>query len=74
MKIGTLLLITHDVVEKLVGMGLLTAEGDFTNPDIKQDLAIIAMVESCVKARGVHVQEDVDKIMFLLNLASTLKF
>ena len=29
MKVGTLLLILHDVIEKLVGMGLLTSDGNF---------------------------------------------
>lgn len=63
MKVGTLLLILHDVIEKLVNMGLLTAEGDFVGPTLEQDFQIASMVESAARARGVVVQDDVDRII-----------
>ena len=72
MKVGTILLILHDVTEKLVGMQLLTVEGDFVSPDLKQDVAIVAMVEECAKARGVVFQADVDKIINALPLVLAL--
>lgn len=68
MKFGTVLLILHDVTEGLVGMGLLTAQGDFVGPDITQDLKIVTMVEQAAKARGVIIQSEVDKIINALPL------
>lgn len=70
MKVGTLLLILHDVIEKLVGMGLLTNDGNFIGPTIQQDLEIATMVEGVAKARGVVVQSEVDKILQALPLVT----
>lgn len=72
MKVGTLLLILHDVVEKLVGMSLLDTNGNFTAPTLEQDLQIATMVEQCAKARGVVVQSEVDKILNVLPLVASL--
>lgn len=72
MKVGTLLLIAHDVVEKLVGMGLLTNDGDFVGPTLEQDLTLVTVVEECAKARGVVVQSEVDKIIHVLPLVMSL--
>ena len=68
MKVGTLLLILHDVIEKLVGMGLLTSDGNFLSPTLQQDLLIASMVEECVKTRGIVVQSEIDKILQVLPL------
>jgi len=66
MKVGLVLLILHDVIEKLVGVGLLTPEGDFVAPTLAQDLNIARIVEESAKARGVVVNDDVDKIILAL--------
>ena len=68
MKVGTLLLILHDVIEKLVGMNLLMSDRSFNTPTLQQDLLIASMVEECVKARGVVVQSEIDKILQVLPL------
>lgn len=68
MKVGTLLLILHDVIEGLVGMNLLLSTGDFNSPTIQQDVAIASMVERCAKTHGVIVQADLDKILNILPL------
>ncbi len=68
MKVGTLLLILHDVVEKLLTMNLLSLSGDFVGPTTQQDVAIVQMVEECAKSRGVVFQPDVDKIINALPL------
>ncbi len=72
MKVGTLLLIAHDVVEKLVGMNLLTNEGEFVSSNLQQDLTVITMIENCIKARGITVQSEVDKIINILPLIAGL--
>ncbi len=72
MKVGTLLLILHDVIEKLVGMSLLSSNGDFVSPTVEQDLQIATMVEQCAKAHGVVIQSEVDKILNVLPLVSSL--
>lgn len=69
MKVGTLLLIAHDVIGKLESSGLLTADGEFAGlEDLKSDVALAVMIEECAKARGVQVKEDVDKILHALPL------
>ena len=68
MKVGTLLLILHDVIEKLVGMNLLMSDGSFNTPTLQQDLLIASIVEECVKVRGVVIQSEVDKILQVLPL------
>jgi hypothetical protein len=68
MKVGTVLLILHDVIEKLVGMGLLTAAGDFVGPTVDQDLQIAMVVEEAAKAHGVIFQAEIDKILHALPL------
>lgn len=72
MKVGTLLLILHDVTEKLVGMNLLSNDGSFVAPTVQQDLLIAVMVEDCAKARGIVIQSDVDKILHALPLVLSL--
>jgi len=72
MKVGTLLLILHDVIEKLVGAGLLTPAGDFVGPTAEQDVQIAVMVEQAAKAHGVAIQSEVDKIINALPLVMTL--
>lgn len=63
MKAGILLLIIHDVIEGLVHEGILTPTGDFTSVNISEDIRIAVMVETTIKARGITVQSDVDKIL-----------
>lgn len=72
MKLGLFLLILHDVIEKLVGMGLLTSAGDFVGPSLQQDFDIAVMVEQCAKARGVLFQDDLDRILNALPLVLNL--
>lgn len=72
MKVGTLLLILHDVIEKLVGMNILSTSGDFINPTVGQDVQIATMIEQAAKAHGVVIQSDVDKILNILPLVMSL--
>lgn len=73
MKAGTLLLVLHDVVEMLVAKGYLTADGDMSAPHtLEQDLEIVTAVENILKARGITVQENVDKVINALPLIFTL--
>lgn len=72
MKVGTLLLVLHDVIEGLVGEGLLTAEGDFVGPTVNQDFQLATMVENALKHHGVTLPEDVDKVIQVLPLVLSL--
>lgn len=72
MKVGTLLLILHDVIEGLVSEGLLLKDGTFLGPNLGQDLQIVTMVENAAKAHGVVIQSEVDKIIQVLPLVMSL--
>lgn len=72
MKVGTLLLILHDVIEDLVSLGLLNNEGDFIGPTLAQDFDIAKHVENRAKQRGIVIQDDVDKIINALPLVIAL--
>jgi len=72
MKVGTLLLILHDVIEDLVAQGLLNADGSFVSPTLAQDFDIAKHVENRAKQRGVVIQDEVDKIINALPLVIAL--
>jgi hypothetical protein len=75
MKPGILLLVAHDVIEDLVAMGVIDANGNLFGTaldSLKENFQFAAMVEKRLKARGVVVQTNVDKVINALPLIFAL--
>lgn len=68
MNAGLLLLILKDIIGQLEADGLLKSDGTFGDFTITNDVKLAAQIEGIIKARGVAVQSDVDKVMSALPL------
>lgn len=75
MKVGTLLLVFHDVIDDLLSLGVLDTSGNLyatALDSLQEDLQLVALVEKRLKQRGVSVQENVDKVINALPLILAL--
>lgn len=75
MKVGTLLLVLHDVIEDLVAVGVLDSNGNLyatALDSLQEGLQLAVMVEKRLKQRGITVQENVDKVINALPLVLAL--
>lgn len=72
MKVGTLLYVVHDTIEKMVAMGLLLPSGDFASPNTEQDIELASFIEGSLKQHGVDIPDQIDKVMKALPLVFSL--
>jgi hypothetical protein len=75
MKVGTLLLVFHDVIEDLVSLGVIDAQGNMYGEaldSVKENVQLAAMIEKRLVARGVTVKAEVDKVINALPLILSL--
>lgn len=68
MKAGVLLFVVSDVKDYLVGKGVLAPDGEFTFHGLAEELGLVSVIENSLKAHGVEVQSDVDRILQALPL------
>lgn len=69
MNAGTFLKVLKQVIAALENDGILKSDGTFTWPDSAQPYAVLAgQVESALKANGVTVPSEIDKVLAALPL------
>ena len=75
MKVGTLLLVFHDVIENLVALDVLDKDGNLYSTaldSLQEDFRLVSMIEMSLKNHGVTVQENIDKVINALPLVLSL--
>lgn len=72
MKLGLALLILHDIVDDLVKNNILALTGDFIKPSLQQDLELVQLVKNHLEARGVNVDDNVERIIDILPITIKL--
>ena len=72
MKVGTLVRVIAEVLPILERNGLIDANDDFHDPTPEQWATVASEVEAVLKAHGVTVQENVDKVIQILPLVLSM--
>lgn len=68
MKPGVILFVVRDLTAYLVDNDMLLEDGTVDFSDITEDVGIVAVVEKSLKAHGVTVPEQIDKVIQALPL------
>lgn len=72
MQLGIFLFVITDITNYLVAKGLLKSDGSVNNLSIGQDIEIVQVVEASLKAHGVVIKSEVDKVIAVLPLVLQL--
>lgn len=75
MKLGTLLLVLHDIIEDLVSLGVIIPDGNMNSEaldTVRENVQFAVMIENRLKQHGVVVKSEVDKVINALPLLLTL--
>lgn len=75
MKVGTLLLVFHDLIEDLVSLGVLDSNGNLFGTaldSLQENLELVAVVEKRLKQHGVVIKDEIDKVINALPLILAL--
>lgn len=75
MKVGTLLLVFHDLIEDIVSLGVLDSNGNLFGAaldSLQENLELVAVVEKRLKQHGVVIKDEIDKVINALPLILAL--